>query len=195
MPQNREHSRPTTRHLACLLLLALAVSAASCKERNAPPAGESSHDSHETNAHDAHDAKVAPAAKSTHDHAGHEGHDAQAATVAPGGNVVQAEMRLLNEALRDSVTAIGYGQLGAIPEALHRVHHAREQTEHALEAGSYTLRKNAGDVKAFRALDEAFHGELEKLVEKANANDPAGVGTQLGVVLSKCDGCHSRFRP
>lgn len=118
-----------------------------------------------------------------------------ASAAAPAGNAVQREMRLLTEALRESVTDIGYGKLAAIPPALHRVDVAKEETEHALESGEYKLRKNSGDLKGFEELDEAFHAELEKLAEKAASNNPVATSTELGVVLSKCDGCHSRFRP
>lgn len=138
------------------------------------------------------------ACKASHDDGSTPTREADApstSAAAPAGNAVQREMRLLTEGLRDAVADIGYGRLGDIPAALHRVDRAKEETEHALESGQYKLRKNADDLKGFEELDEAFHGELEKLAEKAAANDAVATSTQLGVVLSKCDGCHSRFRP
>ncbi len=168
MSKPLEHVR-SPRHGVASILLALAVTAAGCK---------GAHDTPSTNA------TPTPA---------HEEHTVVDA--APAANAVQSEMLLLTEAMRDSVTAIGYGRLGDIPEAVERVHHAKEATEQALESGNYKLRKNGDDLKGFTELDEAFHGELEKLVEKAKANDAVATSTQLGVVLSKCDGCHSRFRP
>lgn len=167
MSKPHSHSRPTRQRVASILL-ALAVVAAGCK---------GAHDTPSTNA-------------TPSPHAEHAAADA-----APTGNAVQSEMRLLTEAMRDSVTAIGYGRLGEIPAALERVHHAKEATERALASGTYKLRKNGDDSKGFEELDEAFHGELEKLVEAAKTNDAVATSTQLGVVLSKCDGCHSRFRP
>jgi len=44
----------------------------------------------------------------------------------PGVNAVQNEMRLLHEAMRDTVSAIALGKLSTIPERLHAVHRARE---------------------------------------------------------------------
>jgi cytochrome c556 len=104
-------------------------------------------------------------------------------------------MRLLVEAMRTSVTAIGYGTLDAVPESLHTVHRARELTEKALESGEYKLAKNPDKLATFKELDEQFHGELENLVMAAKAKDAAKTGAQLGVVMSKCAGCHEQFRP
>lgn len=127
-------------------------------------------------------------------------HDAEHAAVAPlpspsaSGNAVQNEMRILNEAVRDSVTAIAYNRLDAIEPAIHKVHAARELTEKALESGTYKLPKNADQLAAFKAQDEAFHGELVKLLQAAKANDLVATTTQLGVVLEGCTGCHTRYR-
>lgn len=177
MLSNDQHPRAAPFHVAVALFLAVSMGAG-CKDSRETP-----------------EVRGAPAAPQAA--AAPEAHKAAAPDnqTKVAANAVQAEMRLLTEALRDSVTALGYGNLDAIPVSLHRVHEAREATEQALETGAYKLRKNAGDLKAFEALDEAFHGELEKLANEAKANDSAATGTQLGVVLSKCSGCHSQFRP
>lgn len=127
-------------------------------------------------------------------------HDAEHAAVAPlpspsaSGNAVQNEMRILNEAVRDSVTAIAYNRLDAIEPAIHKVHAARELTEKALESGTYKLPKNADQIEAFKAQDEAFHGELVKFLKAAKANDLVATTTQLGVVLDRCTSCHTKYR-
>ena len=127
-------------------------------------------------------------------HHGEEPHHEEEAH-EEGVNPVQNEMRLLREAMQGSVTAIANDDLGAIPAALHRVHRARAMTEAALESGSYRPPQNADQVQTFIAMDEAFHAELERLVAAASANDSPATARQLGVVLSQCSGCHSRFRP
>jgi hypothetical protein len=111
-----------------------------------------------------------------------------------GVNAVQNEMRLLHEAMRDTVSAIALGKLPTIPERLGAVHRARELTEQALESGSYVLPKNADQLDAFKALDESFQGELEKLAAAATANDPVATATALGAVMGRCEGCHAQFR-
>jgi hypothetical protein len=114
---------------------------------------------------------------------------------APPGNAVQNEMRVLHEAMRDAVTAIAQGHLGDVSIALHRVHAAREATEAAVESGAYRLPKGAEHLEEFRALDDAFHAQLEKLEAAAHANDSEATATQLGATLAKCNACHARFRP
>jgi hypothetical protein len=117
-----------------------------------------------------------------------------AANPLPPGNAVQNEMRLLHEAMRDTVSAIALGTLSTIPERLHAVHQARELTEKALESGTYKLPKNADQLEAFKALDESFHADLEKLLAGATANDPVATSTALGTVMSRCEGCHALYR-
>ena len=114
--------------------------------------------------------------------------------VPAGTNAVQNEMRLLHEALRDTVSALALGTLSTIPERLHAVHRARELTEHAVESGTYTLAKNLDQRATFEALDASFHGELEKLEAAASANDPVATGAALGTVMGRCEGCHTLFR-
>ena len=110
------------------------------------------------------------------------------------GNAVQNEMRLLTEAMRDTVSAIGTGDLAPIPHRLHEVHKARDLTEQAIASGTYKLPRNGENVAACKALDESFHAELEKLFLAARANDPAATSAAFSSVMSRCDGCHAQFR-
>ncbi len=114
--------------------------------------------------------------------------------VPAGINAVQNEMRLLHEAMRDSVTAVANNQLSSIPELLHRVHRAREMTEAAIEHGGYRLPRNADQIAAFRALDESFHEELVGLLGAARSGDSTATATHLGTVMARCNGCHSQYR-
>lgn len=132
--------------------------------------------------------------REAHDHAPEHGAVAPLPSPSASGNVVQNEMRILNDAVRDSVTAIAYNRLDAIEPAIHKVHAARELTEQALESGTYKLPKHADQLEAFKAQDEAFHRELVKLLKAAKANDLVATTTQLGVVLEGCTGCHTRYR-
>ena len=110
-------------------------------------------------------------------------------------NVVQSEMRLLHEAMRDAVTALALGRLGEIPASLERVDAARARTDEALESGRYVLPKDAARLDAFRALDGAFYDQLERLVFTSRTKDVEATAAQLGVVVGKCNGCHVLFRP
>jgi len=110
-------------------------------------------------------------------------------------NPVQAEMRLLNEATRDWVTAIAQNDLASIPPAISRVHAARLVTEEALKRGAYVPPKGgAAALAAFVRQDEAFHEELVALLQAAKANDLPAATRQMGVVLEGCTSCHMTFR-
>jgi len=109
-----------------------------------------------------------------------------------GANPAQTEMRRLECALERVVVAIGRDDLAAVPEAMHAVHLAREQTEQAVESGAWKPAR--GDLEAFAALDESFHHELEGLVDAARANDMTATAAATGRVLGQCQGCHAAHR-
>lgn len=128
-----------------------------------------------------------------HDHH-HGAAPAPTTSAGPASNAVQAEMRLLDQALRDAVGAIGAGDVRSVEHGLHRVHGAMEATEKAVEGGSYKPPRGADKLPRFKELDRAFHAELEKLAEASRANDVGRTATQLGVVLGRCQGCHDEVR-
>jgi cytochrome c556 len=103
-------------------------------------------------------------------------------------------MRLLHEAMRDAVTAIANGDARPIGASLHKVHAAREATEHALHSKAYKPPKNGDKLGRFEELDRAFHGDLESLLEASQKNDLPATAAALGKALGSCNGCHSEFR-
>ncbi|MCC6215847.1 MAG: cytochrome c [Polyangiaceae bacterium] len=129
-----------------------------------------------------------------HGHAGHGAPPPAASASGPPANAVQAEMRLLADALAGAVHAVGRGDVRGVEHDLHRVHGAKEATEAALKDGKYKPPKNADKLDRFRELDRSFHDELEKLVAASRANDVPGVAAATGRALGACQGCHSEFR-
>ena len=109
-------------------------------------------------------------------------------------NPVQAEMRLLSEAMEATVRGIGSGDVREVEHALHQVHAAKEKTEAALKDGSYHPPKNGDKLARFAELDEAFHQELERLVEASRSNDVTKTTEALSNTLRACQPCHSEFR-
>ena len=108
-------------------------------------------------------------------------------------NVVQVEMRLLEQTLAIALHGIGVGDLRPIGPALHRLHEAKGATERALEEGAY-LPPLRGDLRAFTAFDEAFHAELEELYAASERGDVPAAAVAFGRVLTQCQGCHVTFR-
>ncbi|MBI4820841.1 MAG: hypothetical protein HY791_31540 [Deltaproteobacteria bacterium] len=122
-------------------------------------------------------------------HAAHE----TPTKLEPPKNAVQAEMRLLADAMKTAVDGIGRGDVRGLEHELHRVHMAKEATHKSLE-GEYKLPKNPDQVERFRALDEAFHGSLAVMVEGSRQNDVAKVAAGLATAMIGCQGCHADFR-
>lgn len=123
-----------------------------------------------------------------------EHHHGEAPAAPSGLNPVQHEMRLLHQTMLQAVTAIGNGDVRPVAESLHVLHGAKEQTEKALRAGSYTPPRNGDALARFIQLDEQFHDRLAPLVAKSKENDVAGAAAALGKVLEACHGCHTEFR-
>ena len=172
MPHPRPHPLgPLPLRLASALLL---LGAAGCDHG----AGDAGHEAHATDPHAT--AHEAPAGTSK--------------TPGPPANVVQAEMRLLEAALLTAVRGVGAQDVREVEHALHRVHAATERTRAALAEGRYHPPKNGDALDQFRALDLAFHEQLEPLVEASHANDVARTAEALGGVLRSCTPCHAEFR-
>lgn len=103
-------------------------------------------------------------------------------------------MRLLEEAMHTAVTAIANDQLATITPAIHRVHEAKQGTEKAIATHQWQPPKGADQIARFVELDEAFHGDLVRLVKAAGANDLEAAADALGAVMKGCGGCHRTFR-
>lgn len=139
-----------------------------------------------------------PAGSAAAEHADHAAH---AVPAAPAGdaagpaNVVQTEMRMLQQVLEATVRGIGAMDVRGIDEQLHALHGAKEATTAAVKSGAYKLPKNAENVAAFEQMDEAFHKDLVGLVKASRANDVPAAAEALGQIVRSCNGCHAMFRP
>ena len=113
---------------------------------------------------------------------------------APAANPVQREMRLLHAAMQATLTGIAYGDVRAVPEAFEAIDRAKEATEAALASGAYVPARNGDRLDRFRELDEAFHPQLERIVEAARRGDVPATAEAMGAALRGCDPCHQEFR-
>lgn len=112
----------------------------------------------------------------------------------PGVNAVVNEMRLLDAAMRDTLTLLANGHLEPIPARIFAVHGARDLTEHAIAAGAYLPPRTDAPIEAFVATDRAFHDDLVRLVRAARANDLEAATRAYADVVVGCTACHQRFR-
>ncbi len=118
----------------------------------------------------------------------------QAAPAAAAPNAVQKEMQALHGLIVTSLVAIENGDTSTIPTAIHQVHEAKDATEKLIKSGGWKPPRADATVADFVKADEAFHGELVKLLQASKKKDVTGTTKQLGVVLEGCTSCHVRFR-
>lgn len=111
-----------------------------------------------------------------------------------GTNVLQHEMRLLNTAMRNTLTLIANDQLEGIPAQIKKVHPARQLTVKAIEKGAYTPPKNGDDMQGFKRADDAFHQDLKGLLEAAKQDDLEAATDHYGKLVDGCTSCHTKFR-
>ena len=109
-------------------------------------------------------------------------------------NAVQLEMQALHALVVTSLVAIENGKTDSIPEAIHKVHAAKDVTEKAITTGAWQPPRADAKVADFVKADEAFHDELVKLLRASKKNDVTATTKQLGAVLEGCTSCHVRFR-
>lgn len=112
----------------------------------------------------------------------------------PPPNAVQLEMQALHLLMVTSLVAIESGKTDTIPAAIHQVHTAKGVTEKAITSGAWKPPRTDATVADFVKTDEAFHGELVKLLQASKRNDVTATTRQLGAVLDGCTSCHVRFR-
>lgn len=117
-----------------------------------------------------------------------------AAVTDSASNAVQREMRLLDEAVRTSITAIANDAPQAALPLLERVHAARTETEAYLHSGQYAPLADHDTLEAFAAEDEAFHHRLEAFAGALKAGQTDAAAAALGPLMQSCVGCHQRFR-
>ncbi|MDP1823203.1 MAG: hypothetical protein Q8L48_08180 [Archangium sp.] len=112
----------------------------------------------------------------------------------PPLNAVQKEMQALHALVVTSLVAIERGTTTSIPAAIHQVHEAKGETEKAITSGAWKPPRTDATVADFVKTDEAFHGELVKLLQASKKNVVTATTRQLGAVLDGCTSCHVRFR-
>jgi cytochrome c556 len=92
------------------------------------------------------------------------------------------------------LSGIARGDVRAAPAVFEDVDRAKQATEAAVESGRYIPARNGNQLARFRELDEAFHGDLEKMLEVAARNDIPGTAEAFGSTVRRCQSCHAEFR-
>lgn len=122
-------------------------------------------------------------------------HRHHAAADHAGQNALVEEMRKLDAAFREIVSAVALGDGHRVHSAIETLHGAMEKTQDALQHGEVKLRKNAQDVKVFEKMDSDFHKDLESLAAAAHKNDTRRMSELTKKLLDGCVSCHKSFKP
>lgn len=109
-------------------------------------------------------------------------------------NPLLEEMAILDTVFREVVSAVSLGEGERVRAALEGMHGTMEKTHAGAHEGTVVLRRNAGRMAEFVALDRAFHGKLEELAEAGGTNDWERMLTLTRELLNRCVECHRTFR-
>lgn len=131
-----------------------------------------------------------------HDATAHDVAAPKAVAPAPGASnsPIREEMVALQAAYDTLNRAVVLGDASGVAEAFHGVHALKQVTEAAIEAGTARPPRNADQMDAFIARDEAFHALLGTTVAAAARNDVPTLRRMTTELQAQCIGCHEVFR-
>ncbi len=122
----------------------------------------------------------------------HGSHQEQGKGNAPSPLI--EEMGKLDAVFRDVVSGVAMDDGRRVHEAIETMHGTMEKTHEGVHHGTVVLRKNAGRLNEFVALDKRFHEKLEQLDHAAQINDQKAMVVLTKELLDGCVSCHHDFR-
>jgi cytochrome c556 len=109
-------------------------------------------------------------------------------------NPLIEEMRTLDKAFRDIVSAVALNDAGSARAAIASMHGAMEKTHEGIHEGTVVLPLNGGRIAEFVERDRKFHEMLEAMDLAANRNHPQEMLRITKLLLDGCVQCHRMFR-
>jgi cytochrome c556 len=114
---------------------------------------------------------------------------------APASNPLIEEMRTLDSAFRDIVSAVAIDDTVKVQAALQSVtDSSMEKTHEGMIAGTVILPKNMSRRKEFIERDKKFHEKLAALDRAARRNNQREMLRITKQLLDWCVQCHQRFK-
>jgi hypothetical protein len=124
-----------------------------------------------------------------------QSHGSPAAPVhQAGANPLVEEMRTLDLAYRDIVSAVALGDSARVHRAVESMHGTMEKTHEGVHSGTVTTPRNAARIKDFVKMDKAFHEKLESLDRAAQRNNQREMLRTAKLLLDGCVQCHQLFK-
>ncbi len=124
------------------------------------------------------------------DYHNHSQEPPQASTTNP----LVEEMKTLDNAFRDIVSAVALSDTPKVHASLQSLHGTMEKTHEGIHAGTVILPKNALRSKEFIDRDKKFHDKLDALDRAAKRNNLHEVLRITKQLLDGCVQCHQTFR-
>lgn len=109
-------------------------------------------------------------------------------------NPLIEEMRALDCAFKEVVSAVATGDGNRVNRSIDSLRGLKEKTHKAIESGMIKLPKNHHRVKEFLKLDIRFHTELELLAKAAHKNNQRRMLMLTKKLLDGCVNCHRVFK-
>ncbi len=122
------------------------------------------------------------------------GYGADTTTPAPSPNPLLVEMRTLDSAFRNIVSAVALGEREVVRTEVASMHGSMEKTHEGIHAGTVVLPKNRDRLPEFAKQDRKFHEMLEALDSAAERNHPQEMLRITKLLLDGCVRCHHMFR-
>jgi cytochrome c556 len=113
----------------------------------------------------------------------------QASTTSP----LVEEMKTLDNAFRDIVSAVALSDTAKVHASLQSMHGAMEKTHEGMHTGTVVLPKNASRSKEFMERDKIFHEKLDALDRAARRDNRREMLRITKQLLDGCVQCHQTF--
>ncbi len=115
---------------------------------------------------------------------------AQKSSVSP----LAAEMKVLEDAMRDMVSAIADADGVIVVKAVESLREPGEKTHQALRAGTISLPKNGDRMDDFQRSYDSFHAHIEALGRAGSRNNVEAMLALTKQLLENCVACHRTYR-
>lgn len=109
------------------------------------------------------------------------------------GNPLLDEMTVLDNAIREIVSAVATGDGARVSKALEPVYEARKKTLEAIRSGSLKLPKNGDRVEDFIRRDDSYHAQLSALDRAGQRDDREAMLMITKQLMEGCVSCHRTF--
>ncbi len=112
----------------------------------------------------------------------------------PAASPLAAEMKALENVMRDMVSAIADADGVLVVKAVDSMREPMEKTHQAMRAGTVSLPKNGDRMDEFQRSYDSFHAHIEALGRAGTRNNVEAMLMLTKQLLENCVTCHRTYR-